>query len=107
ISGHFAVAVSFGTDRARLLLRGELDMASVALLDERFQEACAAGRSLIVIDLTDVTFCDSSGIRALLRAAEHCRSDGTTLRIVGAQRPVRRVFELTATANLLHLGDDA
>lgn len=102
---YFHASVALGTDRARLHLQGELDMASAPLLAEQFEQACANTPSLILIDVTDLDYCDSSGIRALLSAAERCHQDGITFRVVGARGTIRRVFELTHTVELLHLDD--
>ena len=58
---------------------------------------------MILIDLTELRYCDSSGIRALLFAADRCRKAGTTLRVMGAHGTVRRVFEITGTVEFLNL----
>lgn len=54
-------------DAIWLLVAGELDIGQAERLEAEIAEAAASGRTLIV-DLTGVTFCDSSGLAALLRA---------------------------------------
>jgi anti-sigma B factor antagonist len=101
----FRVTISLAPDRARVVLAGELDVAAANAFEERVNEA-GSDRSLILVDVTDLTFCDSAGLRVLLRFAERCRATGTAMRIVGARRTVRRLFEITGTAELLNLDTD-
>ena len=65
---HFSMAVSLGSDRARIFLGGELDLGSVATLhtrfDENFVNRGVDRRSVIMLDLGDVTFCDAIGLHA-------------------------------------------
>jgi len=104
---HFAVVNCLGFDRARLHLRGELDIAATGHFAEAFEQAFDGGnRSLILIDLSDLTYCDSSGIRALLIAAGKCRNFGVRFRVVGARGAVLRVIELTDTVDILNLDPD-
>ena len=103
---YFSVTLTVGHDRARLRLRGELDIAGADELLARFHEACASEPSLLLIDLAELSFCDCSGIRVLLMAAEHCREKHIDIRLVGMRPNVRRTFELTHTAEVLHLGQD-
>jgi anti-sigma B factor antagonist len=102
---HFEVSICLGVDRARLELRGELDAASAPVLVQRFEETCGddeSCRSLILVDATALTYCDSSGIHALLRLAANCDKNGTRFRLLGAHGPVRRVLEITNTVAALN-----
>src|SRR3954468_10519961 len=78
----------------RLLLSGEFDLAGI----DDFHEAIALvrrnGRPDVEIDLTRVTFCDSSGIGALVATARRYAADGAAMRVTGVRNPVRRVFEM-------------
>ena len=64
---------SFGVQREErgdalwLLVSGELDIAETARLDEEIALAAKAAPE-VVVDLSEVTFCDSSGLAVLLRA---------------------------------------
>jgi anti-anti-sigma factor len=84
-----------------LALEGEFDLAAAPSLRERLTEAITAGARGVVLDMTEVTFVDSSVLRELLRAEAEMRSDGVPL-VVAALRPaVARLLELTHTAGLL------
>ena len=65
----------------------------------RRAEATDAKR--IVIDLSAVTFMDSSGLKSLLQAQARSQADSNRLRLVRPPRRVQRVFELTNTEGLL------
>jgi len=60
-------------------LSGELDMASVDLFSDRVIANVRGPQA--VLDLSDLTFVDSSGIRAILRLAQAC-GQGVVLRNV-------------------------
>jgi anti-anti-sigma factor len=83
------------SDGVRLTLRGELDMNGV-LDTERAVEAAAAqvpeGR--LTIDLSELTFMDLFGARALLRVADQCLTASREVVIANPRGHVRRLFEL-------------
>jgi anti-sigma B factor antagonist len=74
---------------------GDLDLGSV----DRFEAAFAAaeGHTNVIVDLRRVEFMDSTGLLALLRAADELASRGGTLRVVPGPRCVDRLFDLTLT----------
>lgn len=57
----------------------------------------------VIADLTHTTFCDSSAVRALLRAHKLAASRGTELRIVVNSEAVLRTLELTGLTSTLRL----
>src|SRR3954470_18672744 len=83
-----------GAGTVRLVLRGDLDLASAPLFGQLLAAACEAKPSEILIDFTELSFCDSSGIRACILGAEQCTASGTRMTILGASENVRRVFEV-------------
>ena len=84
-----------GNGRLDASLSGELDLSTVAELESRLEEALRADPALLVVDLRDVTFLDSSGLRLLLRLDERQREREGRLVLVKGGRRVSRVFELT------------
>ena len=73
-------------------LAGELDMSTAAQLDEVLGTAVEHGGA-IMIDLSELTFMDSTGIGAFLRAAVSLRGRGCLI-LHGEQDRVRRVLDL-------------
>jgi anti-anti-sigma factor len=96
-----SVCLHTGDGVARVTVDGELDMFNVPALEQALADALAGCRdATIQLDMTRVSFMDSTGLRALLTARQRAASAGCRFRLVGAAPSVRRVLELTRTASL-------
>lgn len=87
--------------------RGEVDMATVHLLDEQLRaaEAVVVPPARLVLDLTGVTFLASMGLAQLATHHELCAERGTVLRIVASDRLVLRPIQLTGLDEILVIVD--
>lgn len=83
----------------RIAVRGAVDAATCGRLDAALREIVGSGALLVAVDLGDVRFLDSSGLRVLARWAAHLREEGGALLVEGASGATRRVLEL---AGVLH-----
>jgi len=92
-----------GNGQARLVLEGELYLATAPMLAVNVIRACTDNPAEMLIDLSALSYCDSSGLREFIRAAKLCAEHGTKLRVGGARGRVRRVFELTGIAHVVGL----
>lgn len=97
----FDVGVESRNGVARLALSGELDMLSAPRLSEWIEWAENDGAATIMLDLRDVSFIDSSGLRAFIQAHDRASSNGHQLLLVGATEAARRLFEMTGTEHML------
>jgi|RhiMetdeSRZDD1v2_1073273.scaffolds.fasta_scaffold759407_2 anti-sigma B factor antagonist len=80
----------------QLALDGELDIATVDLLRTAVARSLADTTSLrLVLDLGAVSFCDSTGVRALVSSHDQARDAGVQMRITNAQDIVERVLRVT------------
>jgi anti-anti-sigma factor len=79
---------------AEVVLSGELDIATLDEAERRVQAAEAAGPPLLVIDLSSLTFVDSSGVRLALLADERARAAGRRVAVRLGTGPALRVFEV-------------
>ena len=79
-------------------LAGELDMAATPAVRSCVDEA--AGRRALVLDLSGATFVDSSMLKELLRAGAELSRYDTRLVLAGVPPAVRRLLDLTRTAQL-------
>jgi anti-anti-sigma factor len=86
---------------ARVVLRGELDLETAPSLEEHLSVLDGDGARTILIDLRDLTFIDSTGLRVLLRAFSRTEDDGHRTAIVGASESVRKLFQITGTERIL------
>jgi anti-sigma B factor antagonist len=85
-----------------LRLAGELDLATRPQLVERL-ELAAASRRHVVLDVRNLEFMDSSGLRLLLQAHDHACQDGWSFAITRPEGGVLRLFEITGMLNVLPL----
>jgi len=72
-----------------------LDSRNVPQARDYFKQQIRTGESKVVIDLSAVTFIDSSGLGVLLTALKAARGAGGDVRLTGLTPPVRTIFELT------------
>ena len=82
-----------------LALHGEFDAATAPELDIALLET----HGPVVLDLSDITFMDSGGINALLRARALLGREDRTLALVRPSAPVRRTLETAGIADLFAL----
>lgn len=81
---------------ASVVLYGRLDAVSAVRLRDELNEAFAADRFRIIVNLAAVEFVDSAGLAALASGMRRARQNGGDLRIVyPASESARRVFALT------------
>lgn len=88
--------------RLCVALIGELDLAVADQLSGRLEQLISDG-TRVRLDLSRLDFIDSSGIRTLVRAAQHGRTDGHTPLEVGHEitRSVQTVIDLVGVAHVL------
>ncbi len=78
-----------------LRLHGELDLRTVPKLRMRLAEALERGSGAVVVDLTEVTFIDSTGLSALLNALRRLTRAGRRLLLSTQDGPVLRLLRMT------------
>ena len=88
----------------QVALVGELDLASLHLLDQELDRIVPSDKRL-VLDLRRLEFIDSSGLHALLRADRRLTDAGGQLTIVRGPRAVERLFRLTGLDTRLRIVD--
>ena len=79
---------------------GEADLYTAPALREEMLGALAAGAKRLVVDLSDVTFIDSTSIGTLVRAERELRASGGTISVVANDPNIVRVFRITALDRL-------
>jgi anti-anti-sigma factor len=78
-----------------LAVRGELDLATVAHLRERFLIALHNASSPVVVDLGGVTFCGAEGLALLVHVRRRARLLGLSFSLAGVTAQTRRIMEIT------------
>ncbi len=93
--------------RVTVALTGELDLSSVGKVEEALRRAEADPPALLVLDLSELNFLDSTGLRCVVTADERAREQGRRLVIVRGPDAVQRVFSITRLEERLEMVDDA
>jgi anti-sigma B factor antagonist len=76
-----------------LPLEGEIDLHVSPRVSEKLGEMIKARSSRVVVDLTRVTYIDSSGLAVLISAMQDVEDYGGRFAIAGMQENVRTIFE--------------
>jgi anti-sigma B factor antagonist len=86
-------------------LIGEFDLASARLVGEELERAQQSYR-LVTLDLSQVTFMDSTGLHVVLGADQQLREVGGALTVIPGSPQVQRLLRLTGALGRLHTESD-
>jgi anti-sigma B factor antagonist len=78
-----------------IAVAGELDLGTVNQLESAFAQLLAERPAAIVIDLSELQFMDSTGIKTLLQLERRCDEGGVRFGLTEGSDPVNRLFSLT------------
>ena len=99
------IATTSGSDRYVITVSGEVDLASSPELDTAIIAAIESGTSSVAIDLTDVSFMDSSGLGVIVRGLKRCREADKDLDLVITNERVLKVFGITGLDQVIPIHD--
>ena len=99
----FALKRQLSSDAARIVVSGELDLSTGPRLEEEVRQLEAEGPAVLVLDLREVTFFDSTGLQLVLDADVRAREEGRTLIVAPGDGEPRRILELAEVADRLRL----
>jgi anti-sigma B factor antagonist len=87
-------------------VRGEIHVSTAPQFSERLNEAIAAGRTCVVIDMDEVAFIDSTGLSVLLNALRRVTRRKGSLVLVVSNPTVLRLFEITRLDSTFEIAAD-
>jgi anti-anti-sigma factor len=90
---------------AKLALSGRLDAAGVDRIETRFTAAVVPSGRHALVDLSEVSFCASMGIRMLLATARALRGRNARMVLFGAQPLVKESLQHAGIDSLIPLAD--
>lgn len=94
---HLSVTANIlGDNRVVITATGELDVSSSTILKSELSDHIAQGRTNVIIDMSNVTFVDSSGLSVLVTGLKRTVESGGSLRLVITADSVLRIFQITA-----------
>ncbi len=92
-----------GPDGVLVRARGDLDVSAVQLIREVLEAAVTAGVHRVAVDVSELTFLDAAGLRAML-GPRTPTGDQAQLVLRAPSRPARRAIELAGLAALIEAG---
>jgi anti-sigma B factor antagonist len=90
-------------DRVVVRMSGELDVASAPLLQSELESPEIGATPLLVFDLEDLNFVDSTGLRIILLAHERARERGQEFAITQGSPQVQRLLNITSADEHLRI----
>ena len=90
----FSVRTEQHGDLAVIVPTGELDLATAPALEDALERAFNGGTGKVVLDLRELEFIDSSGLRTLLTARRRSEQAGAQFSLVAGHRGLERTLEI-------------
>jgi anti-sigma B factor antagonist len=105
---HFQLLLSEPSEGTLVLnLSGELDLATIEpLRDATHKAITTGGYSLLIFDMTQLEFIDSTGLHALAEAHRGMALHGGDVTMIGCRPNVLKVLELTGLTQLFTMLDE-
>ncbi|MFL5893958.1 MAG: anti-sigma factor antagonist [Thermoleophilaceae bacterium] len=94
VSGLLRVDAQRVDGTTRLVLQGELDLATREVLRTELDAAEASAPKLLVIDLRELSYMDSAGLAELVGAAHRAQSGGRRVALVKGPEPIERTLDV-------------
>ena len=86
---------------AVVTMPAEIDVTNAAMVMEDLLAVLNQGAVLLVADLSKTTFCDSAGVRALVRTFRRAAASASGVRLVVSTPAVQRVLSITGVDRLI------
>jgi anti-sigma B factor antagonist len=98
---HLRIDVRSESDRVVLALHGELDLLGAPQLQKEIESAAVDAKAILVLDLEDLEFVDSAGLRVILAARERSQRHGHQFAVTRGPEQVRRLFAIAGVSEHL------
>jgi anti-anti-sigma factor len=100
---HLRIETRSEQDRVVLALHGELDLVGAPLLQSEVESEVVEAAPLIVLDLEDLQFIDSSGLRVILSTHERARERGQAFALTQGSHQVQRLLSIAGVSGHLQI----
>ena len=104
---HYAIEATDEDHARRLVLSGEIDLSTQTVLLDAFTKELHGPAQRLIVDLTNVTFLDSTGINALLNGHKEAKAAGKQFVIVPGPEQVMHSLKVTGVDTVLDLSGQA
>jgi anti-sigma B factor antagonist len=105
VQNQFRVDVRRDGAAVVVAVTGELDLASGPELETELDRLSGPDTKLVIIDLRQLDFMDSTGLSIIVRAHQRMAGEGCEMGLVKGSQQVQRLLDLTGVADRLRLVD--
>lgn len=98
--------VDLKPELTHIALSGKLDVEGEEQIGRQFEQLTSGGRKSTLVDMSEVTYLASLGIRLLFTCAKSLASDGRKMVVVNPQPMVEETLETSGTAHLIPIARD-
>ena len=95
------------SERGRVKLKGELDLASIGRVEQAVDKMLADGVRVLVLDLAGVSFVDSSGLRLFIVLDQRAGAEGWKLTLTRPQQQAMTVFVVSGLEDNLPFAESS
>ncbi len=103
MEGMFEVSRESGSGYVLVSVVGEVDVGTAPRLRDCLREAVAEGVPTVAVDLTGVTFIDSTALGVLVETKKLCDGVGGTMTIAVSEPRILKIFEITGLSELFDI----
>jgi len=103
VQSDFRVHVRTDGRAAIIAVSGELDLASAPALESELEQAGRSESELLLLDLRELEFMDSTGLSVIVKAHQRLSEQGPSLYLIRGPQQVQRLLDLTGVAERLRL----
>jgi anti-anti-sigma factor len=79
----------------------EIDISNADKVRDHLLAVLHEGPTVLIVDMSETTFCDSAGVNALVRVYQQALALGAAVRLVTTTRAVQRVLNVTGVDRLI------
>ena len=87
-------------------LKGNLTIGAEEVLGEMINEVVKDGQKLLLVNMAEVPFIDSSGIGALIKSFSRVKTEGGKLKLLNPSRTARQLLSITGLLSVFEIFDD-
>jgi anti-anti-sigma factor len=102
----FAIESQVQADTARMAVTGELDIATVGQLETEVEAVLARGVRRLILDLSGLTFIDSSALRLFIVLSDRSAGEDWQLSLIRPSGPALSIFQISGAEEHLPFIED-
>ena len=96
-----------GSGSTTLKISGEIDLHASPALRAELQSCVASKTPILLLDFSEVSYIDSSGLATLIEYVRECAGFSGKFALIGLQKKVRTIFDLVRLNELFVISDNA